>query len=192
MSEDPLAAGLRDEIITEDLAHLVQAAAGRTESRPLNPSEALERLGKHLLRVARRLRAPTDGEKLDETSALVNAAIEALGEDFRGDRVEVPARILQGVRHASGLAQDSLPRRPMIPLTSSELLVNGANEPSLGAVLLEELRCATEVDLICAFVGFTGFEPLKNEFRALVERAVGSALLRRRTSDRPARERSMS
>ena len=58
----------------------------------------------------------------------------------------------------------------MIPLTSSELLVNGANEPSFGAALLEELRCATEVDLLCAFVGFTGFEPLKDEFRHLVQR----------------------
>ena len=170
MPQDPLAPGLRDELITGELADLLQAAADRTESRPLDPSEALERLGKHLLRVARRLRAPSDQEKVDETTALVNAAIEVLGEDLRGDQVEAPARILQGVRPTSGPARNSLPNHPMIPLTASELLVNGANEPSFGTVLLDELRCATEVDLICAFVGFTGFEPLKNEFRALVER----------------------
>jgi superfamily II DNA or RNA helicase/HKD family nuclease len=170
MPQDPLAPGLRDELITEDLAYLLQAATDQAESRPLEPSEALERLGKHLLRVARRLRAPSDKEKLVETIALVNAAIEALGEDLRGDQLEPPARVLQGVRPTSGLAQDSLPDHPMIPLTSSELLVNGVNEPSFGTVLREELRCATDVDLICAFIGFTGFEPLKNEFRALVER----------------------
>lgn len=170
MSQDALEPGLRDELITEELRALVRAAVDRAESRPLEPSEALERLGKHLLRVARRLRAPSDKEKLVETTALVNSAIEALGVEFYGDRVESPLTILRGVRPTSGLAQHSLPDHPIIPLTSSELLVNGANEPSFGAVLLEELRCATEVDLICAFVGFTGFEPLKNEFRALVQR----------------------
>jgi superfamily II DNA or RNA helicase/HKD family nuclease len=169
MSDDAIAPGLRDELITEELAGLLEAVVDRTESRPLDPSEALERLGRHLLRVARRLRTPSDDDKLAETTALVNAAIEALGEDLKADRVAPPARILQGVRHELGLAQ-TLPSHPMIPLTSSELLVNGANEPSFGTALLEELRCATEVDLLCAFVGFTGFEPLKNEFRDLVQR----------------------
>ena len=37
-------------------------------------------------------------------------------------------------------------------------------------MLQEELRCADEVDLICAFVGWTGFEPLKEEFRKLIAR----------------------
>ena len=170
MPHDSLPPGLRDELITEELARLLDTHVDRADVRPLEPSEALERLGKHLLRVARRLRAPSDEAKLFETTALVNGAIEALGEDHSADRVDSPARILQGVRPTSGLAQQSLPIPPMIPLTSSELLVNGANEPSFGTVLLEELRCATEADLICAFVGFTGFEPLRSELRALIER----------------------
>ena len=170
MSHDPLAPGLRDELITDELAGLLKAAAERIESRPVDPSEALERLGKHLLRVARRLRTPSDDNQLEETTTLVNAAIQALGQDLWGDRVHLPARVLRGVRPESGLARETLPSHPMIPLASSELLVNGANEPAFGTVLLEELRCASEVDLICAFVGFTGFEPLKNELRALVER----------------------
>ncbi len=170
MTHDPLAPGLRDELITEEFARFVEGAVDRIESRPLDHSEALERLGKHLLRVARRMRSPSDNETVVKTTALVNSAIEALGGDLVGDRVHAPARILQGVRATSGLAQRSLPSHPMIPLTSSELLVNGANEPSFGTALIDELRCATKIDLICAFVGFTGFEPLKNEFRGLVER----------------------
>ena len=103
--DDAKAPGLRDELITDELAGLLEAVVDRTESRPLDPSEALERLGKHLLGVARRLRAPSDDEKLAETTAVVNAAIEALGGDLQGDRVAPPARILQGVRHESGLAR---------------------------------------------------------------------------------------
>ena len=170
MSYDPLEPGLRDELITDELARLLETAIDRVESRRLDPSEALERLGRHLLRAARRLRTPSDDNQLAEATALVNTAIEALGEDLRGDRIDLPARVLRSLRPSSGLARETLPSHPMIPLTTSELLVNGAHEPSFGTALLEELRCASEVDLICAFVGFTGFEPLKNEFRALVER----------------------
>ncbi|MEP6800262.1 MAG: DUF3427 domain-containing protein, partial [Lapillicoccus sp.] len=50
------------------------------------------------------------------------------------------------------------------------LLVNGANEPSLGTILKQEIGCAEGVDLICAFVGYRGIEALRDDLRALVER----------------------
>ena len=116
------------------------------------------------------MRTPNDPAAVEAGTSLVNAAIEALGTDFAGDRVSHPPRLLKGVRHPVGLTEGALPAHPMIPLTSSELLVNGAGEPGFGTVLKEEIRCADEVDLICAFVGYTGFQPLKDEFRALIER----------------------
>lgn len=171
MRQEPLAPGLRDEVITEELAQaLAMLRSGQPVTERLAASETIERLGKHLLRVARRLRVPSDREELAAQTSLVNSAIEVLGADFAGDRVDAPARILKGIRPAEGLAQNSLPEHPMIPLTASELLVNGVGEPAFGKVLQEELLCATEVDLICAFLGFTGFEPLKDEFRGLIER----------------------
>ena len=171
MAQDPLRPGLRDELVTEELAAL-QAKLDQEQliSDPLSASDAVERLGKHLLRVARRMRTPNDSAAVEAETTSVNAAIHALGPDFAGDRVSHPPRLLKGVRHAVGLTQGALPDHPMIPLTSSELLVNGAGEPSFGAVLQEEIRCADAVDLICAFVGYTGFQPLKNELRALIER----------------------
>ena len=170
MGQESLTHGLRDEVVTEELAQALAAlSSGQVVTEPLAASETIERLGRHLLRVARRLRAPGDSEALAARTSEVNSAIQALGADFTGDRVDVPARILKGIRASEGLAQE-LPEHPMIPLTASELLVNGLGEPAFGKVLKEELRCASEVDLICAFVGFTGFEPLKDEFRRLIER----------------------
>ena len=116
------------------------------------------------------MRTPNDSAAVEAGTTLVNAAIDALGTDYAGDRVSHPPRLLKGVRHPVGLTEGELPHHPRIPLTSSELLVNGAGEPAFGAVLKEEIRCADEVDLICAFVGYTGFQPLKDEFRALIER----------------------
>jgi len=169
--QDPLTPGLRDELVTEELTGLL-AQLGQEEviSDRLRASDTVERLGKHLLRVARRMRTPDDVPAVEASAMLVNDAINALGKDFEGDRVAFPPRLLKGVRHPVGLALGALPDHPMIPLTSTELLVNGAGEPAFGSVLKEELRCAEEVDLICAFVGYTGFQPLKEEFRALIER----------------------
>ncbi|GAA4376491.1 DUF3427 domain-containing protein [Nocardioides caricicola] len=168
MPHELVAPGLRNELISENLREaLAELSEGQASEEELSAADAIERLGKHLLRVARRLRTPDDAAELETSVGQVNDAISALG--FDEDRVAVPPRILTGVRPALGLAQ-SLPAHPTVPLTSSELFVNGQGEPGLGKVLLEELRCADEVDLICAFVGYTGFEPLRDEFRKLIER----------------------
>ena len=163
--------GLRDELITDDLAALLaELDPAQLDRKPLKDAEALERLGKHLLGVARRLRNPSGRDDVAEAAVLVNSAVEALGPTFLGDRVAGPPELLLGIRPPANLTDGSLPAHPRIPLTSSELLVNGAGEPTFGAVLKEEIRCADEVDLICAFVGYTGFQPLRDELRSLVER----------------------
>jgi len=172
MGDDALVPGLRDELITAELADLLQSVDdGRILAEDVSASVALERLGRHLLRVARRMRSPSDGDDVRDAASLVNAAIGALGDTFSGDKVEDSPRVLKGLRpEFGGLSRGALPDHPVIPLTASELLVNGSGEPALGNVLKQELRCASDVDLVCAFVGFTGFEPLRDELRTLVER----------------------
>jgi superfamily II DNA or RNA helicase/HKD family nuclease len=172
MGDDALVPGLRDELITAELADLLQSVDdGRILAEDVPASVALERLGRHLLRVARRMRSPSDGDDVRDAASLVNAAIGALGDMFSGDKVEDSPRVLKGLRpEFAGLSDGALPDHPVIPLTASELLVNGSGEPALGNVLKQELRCASDVDLVCAFVGFTGFEPLRDELRTLVER----------------------
>ena len=163
--------GLRDELITDDLAALLaELDPAQLDRKPLKDAEALERLGKHLLGVARRLRNPSGRDDVAEAGRPGELSRQALGPTFLGDRVAGPPEVLLGIRPPANLSDGSLPAHPRIPLTSSELLVNGAGEPSFGAVLKEEIRCADEVDLICAFVGYTGFQPLRDELRSLVER----------------------
>ena len=88
MGEDALAPGLRDELITLELAELLEAVdANRIDAEDVPARVALERLGRHLLRVARRMRGPNDRNDVREAAALVNSAIEALGESFAGDKV---------------------------------------------------------------------------------------------------------
>lgn len=171
MGRSPLEPGLRDELVTAELdAALGLVASDLVDTSTLDKADAVERLGRHLLKVARRLRNPNSDDQLTSTTTAVNEAIRALGADFAGDHVATPVRLLRGVRSGEGLAGSSLPAHPSIPLTKSELMVNGAGEPSLGATLMQELRCADEVDLICAFVGYKGIEALRDELQRLVDR----------------------
>lgn len=167
-----LESGLRDELLTADLARALAAiSSDRAVTAPLTDAEAIERLGRHLLRVARRMDQPKGKEQVQRVAEVVNAAIAQLGADFAPDHLELPATLLGGVKPAAhGVEVAALPPAPSIPLSTTELLVNGDGQPTLGQLLLEEIRCATHIDLICAFVGWTGVSQLLDELRALRER----------------------
>jgi superfamily II DNA or RNA helicase/HKD family nuclease len=173
---DRLRPGLRDELVTEELrALLAELPEGRARDAALADAEAIERLGRHLLAVARRLGRPAGAAQVEATTAAVNRAIATLGDEFADDRVAVPPRVLGGiVPPPRGAETPALPPAPSIPLATTELLVNGDGQPTLGALLLEEIRCADAIDLLCAFVGWTGVSQLLDELRALVVR--GGAL----------------
>ena len=89
-----------------------------------------------------------------------------------GDLLELPPELLLGVTSGTGssLATDELPPRPAIALSASDILVNGSGQPTLGTELKAELQSASQVDLICAFVIWTGVRIVREELADLVRR----------------------
>jgi superfamily II DNA or RNA helicase/HKD family nuclease len=170
--DERLNPGLRDELITTELSDLLSTVPDeRLRIDKLPEAEAIERLGRHLLSVARRIRKPSSAAQLETVIALVNRAVETLGDEFADDRVAHPAQLLGGIiPEPRGAETPQLPDAPSIPLATTELLVNGDGQPTLGQLLLQEIRCADRIDLICAFVGWTGVSQLLDELRALAAR----------------------
>lgn len=161
--------GLRDSLVTHDLHDSLASYGDRAVVEGLGTADAVERLGKHLLTVARRMRHPKSADNLLHTVEAINQAVMALGDDFAEDQVVTPPQVLKGVLPETGLAR-ALPAHPHVPLTASELLVNGNGEPGFGTVLQGEVDCAVNVDLICAFVGFTGLSALRQHLAGVVQR----------------------
>ena len=62
------------------------------------------------------------------------------------------------------------PLLPETPLAESALLVNASGEPSLASELGRELATADRVDLLCAFVKWSGLRVLIDALAAVVER----------------------
>ena len=52
----------------------------------------------------------------------------------------------------------------------SDLLFNGAGQPTLGSELRAELDSALRVDLICAFVIWSGVRTLKDQIAGVIGR----------------------
>lgn len=167
------APGPRDHLITRALR---EALAGLDPEllveTALDPAEAPERLARHLLPEVRR--ALDDEESADAQAARVNSLLgEALGgEDEANDaEVELPARILQGVKGRSSLGDVvPLPAPPATPLGQSDLLVNAQGQPNIGSELRREIASADSVDLICAFVIWSGVRHLREALAELVAR----------------------
>ena len=170
MSSDPVSAGLREELITRALDELLAAiGGGRVERRELEAAEARPFLAKHLAALtAEWLATSSDPDQ----AALVNQLAEHLGPEFlERYALRPPPGLLTGIRpEARGLAAPALPDRPQIPLTANELLVNDRKQPSIGSQLKAELQSTTHVDLICAFVIWSGVVILLDELRDVIAR----------------------
>jgi superfamily II DNA or RNA helicase/HKD family nuclease len=179
MSDEVVRPGLRDHLLTEqDAADLRALPAGRVVTAPLDRDVSPLRIARHLREVSERLIA---GELEAETTQLtdvvraVNSLIGALGEGrtTASDLLSAPPEVLLGIRRAPDrtlAGTPDLPPRPTIPLHTSDLLYNGRGQPSLGSELQLELESASRVDLICAFVIWTGLRILREPLQRFVER----------------------
>src|SRR5688572_28456674 len=59
-----------------------------------------------------------------------------------------------------GLGQSSETPRPLTPLSQDALLVNAPREPALASELRREIASADRIDLLCAFVVWSGVRVL--------------------------------
>ncbi|MGI8414498.1 MAG: DUF3427 domain-containing protein [Solirubrobacteraceae bacterium] len=92
-------------------------------------------------------------------------------DDWAEAEVVVPARVLSGIKRRSPLGDPMpLPALPATPFSQSDLLVNAEGQPNIGSELKAELATADSVDLICAFVIWTGVRHLRDSLAEVVER----------------------
>jgi superfamily II DNA or RNA helicase/HKD family nuclease len=166
-SVDP---GPRDHLITEQLERDLRAIAPDLRViAGLDPAEAAARLARHAMEEIRRELG--DGEApADAQAARVNALLHGLSAD-ESVSVALPARVLQGIQERSPLGDPlPLPPLPATPLGQSDLLVNAEGQPNIGSELRAELATADRVDLICAFVIWSGVRHLREALAAVVAR----------------------
>lgn len=169
--------GLYERLITEGLRdRLLQfdPAKVRTDRKPVDKAEASATLARHVERLLERaLAGLPDEDRLARQAELVNGLIEMLQSEDQGreDLVAIPPEELRAIQAAStdGIAQPQDIRAPLVPLSASDLLVNGRGEPGLAPSLKHEIPSADRIDLLCAFVRWHGLRVLEPELKAHLE-----------------------
>ena len=69
------------------------------------------------------------------------------------------------------------PTRPRTSLTQDSLIANAPYEPNLAAELASEVESADAIDLVCAFVVWSGLAELMDALRAATNRGVKVRIL---------------
>lgn len=177
-----LAPGIYERLITAGVARQLQRLdPALVERAALDPADAHEVLARHIAALARRaLRSVPGGPGPDRVARQVELAnriaegIAALdpGSATPDDRVaEAHRQLLTAIaRPPTPPARPRFPDRPSTPLSTGALLVNGRHQPRIGHEVATEMASADEVDLLCAFITWTGVRILEPAIRDLISR----------------------
>lgn len=167
--------GPRDDVLTRELELFLADLGERAHRGDIETGDAPKRLAAHLAAVVEReLRSLPAKAGAAGQAALINRLLRVVTDvDAPPEEIELPPRLLRAIapEHAgpgAPLGPELSP--PTIPLASSELLVNGARQPNIGSVLRHELRSADRVDLLCAFVIWSGVVQLRDDLRTVIDR----------------------
>ncbi len=167
----PLPVGVYDEVLT---AALVERLAGLDDAGlsadvvPIEDEEVPARLARHLARVVRRSLAGTADAQA--RTRVVEELVTLLRTD--DDGVPHPPRVLRAVQPAVEGPGRLRVVPPLLGVGQSDLLVNGRGEPSLLHSLAGEIASADRIDVVVAFIRFSGLRPLLDALTAAVQRGA--------------------
>ncbi|WP_326964854.1 DUF3427 domain-containing protein [Arthrobacter sp. PL16] len=161
-----MAEGLYETLVTRSLSErLVGVPELEATVEPLSESDALVAVSQY---VARALSVAMSRAEPETRLALANQLLEVLSSS---DVIDQGPSQLLSLHKPESVKQRDL-RRPATALSDSALLTNGRDEPNLAAELRAEMESANTVDLLCAFVRWTGLRLLHPALERLTERGV--------------------
>lgn len=164
MQDASLPTGLYERLVTSSLKQALGDLRPIIEA--VDPEEAPGLLGEF---VGRQVTAALRSLDKDQRVAAVNRLLSSLD----AEAVEPgPQQLLAVAREDEPGVWSLLHTRPAVPLSRPALLTNASSDPKLGAELRAELTSADRVDLLCAFVKWSGLRVLEEQLRSLRERSI--------------------
>ncbi|MEW1820890.1 DUF3427 domain-containing protein [Arthrobacter sp. NPDC080031] len=158
--------GLYELITTEGLeARLEEVSEFHPAFSEVDADDSPEILSRHVADV---VRDALNAARPHERVALAN---RLLGELSHPDKITDGPTQLQSLHRLDTLKRRNL-RRPTTKLSDSALLTNSKDDPNLAAELRAEIESADTVDLLCAFIRWTGLRLLEPALEQLRDRGV--------------------
>jgi len=174
MTEDNLRAGLHEALLTERLS----AALSHLDLTRVDPDfsnldvgSASDRVSRHLARVIVSAIESGDGEErvgkaIELAEAIVRTLVDAgVDEDVLNDIPLDPPRILRAIRERNPDGSVKPIEAPLTPLLDTTVLTNAQGEPKVGHELRAETASADAIDVVMAFIRWSGVRPLVEAIR---------------------------
>lgn len=165
----PIPHGVTQVLLTEGLADALDKHADEVEieEQAIDDVEVPERFARHVGKiVTRKLETIESPEKRSEVVRQIMGLLKYVDET----PVNPPVELTAVLPKRSVNNRRFLETRPQTPLNDAALLTNAKGDPSLISEIRSEIATADNVDLLCAFVKWSGLSLLESELRALTER----------------------
>jgi len=170
--------GLYDKLIDSRLDARLDALEHdrlAAEIQGVEPAELADRVGEVLGGWARdAIAVANDHDRAELAIELSSALMETIdrvqplaAED--GREITSPPRRLTAIERLDPTNQPLKIRQPLTPLRDTVLMTNARDEPSVGKEIEAEIESADRIDLILAFIRWTGIRPLLPLLRRHVE-----------------------
>ena len=172
-----LYSGLYEDLLTSSLEAEIDARTAEgwwVDVTSADSTVRPELLARHVYQLLRRALEgiPDDSDKQSAMQiALANRMVEVLFEHgaMADDRVAGAARLLlEAVEHCT-LSEAPRPGlRPTLSLRQTCLLVNGRRDVQIASEITREIPSADRIDLLCAFVRYSGLRLFRSELEKRV------------------------
>ena len=175
LPDESLKPGLHEALLTRRLKYLL---AHRSEDgvvpdvKDLREAEASDRVSRHLAAVVARLidRAPEGQLSAEATriAGVVMRSLDAFADDkhvLEGDELVDPARVLEALLRLRPDGQPQTIERPLTPLLDTTVFTNARGEPGVVHELRAEVPSADAIDLVMAFIRWSGVRLLIDALR---------------------------
>lgn len=165
----PIPHGVTQILLTEGLADALAKHDDEVETnkQKIDKVEVPERFARHVGKVvARKLESIESPEKRSKVVRQIMELLKHVDET----PVHPPAELTAVLPKRSVNNRRLLEARPQTPLNDAALLTNAKGDPSLIGEIRSEIATADNVDLLCAFVKWSGLSLLESELRALTDR----------------------
>lgn len=175
----PARAGIYERLVDRGLRQKLLDLQERALLGSVDDAEAPDLLARYLAWASARALGSLSGERAGQRQwELVNEVLGLLGrlapDSGIGDAdlLDDAREELLAIAEAPGPLVETpvFPERPGIPLRATELLVNARDEHRVGHELIREFDSADRIDLLCAFLKWSGYRLIRDSLKGFIER----------------------
>ena len=170
--------GLYDQLIDELLSERLDALAHErlaVDIQDVDPAELPDRLGEVLGRWAHDALSAVGSDQRAEAAIELSKAVLGAIAGLQPDAVAPDRALVAPVQRLAAIealapTDEPIPiRRPLTPLRDTVLMTNSRDQPAVGREIEAEIDSADRIDLVLAFIRWTGIRELLPQLRRHVE-----------------------